>query len=195
MCSEILWCSPPVFPHFCAVSLNCLTWVPASVLGSGGQLSSCFSASPLIAKICMFSSHLSMHFWSIFFPALCSSASWMLSAGPNLARSDYLPLLSSCKMTSEVLCLVLGSPKGRDILKSIPEISQRVPTIYTEGWSRGCMRRSRRAVEMKKKWLGDLAAVYSYLMGGGREVKAKLFSKVHSESSRSSRHRLEQMKL
>lgn len=119
----------------------------------------------------------------------------MLSAGPNLARSDYLPLLSSCKMTSEVLCLVLGSPKGRDILKSIPEISQRVPTIYTEGWSRGCMRRSRRAVEMKKKWLGDLAAVYSYLMGGGREVKAKLFSKVHSESSRSSRHRLEQMKL
>lgn len=65
-----------------------------------------------------------MHFWSIFFPALCSAASWMLSAGPNLARSDYLPLLSSCKMTSE------GLPKSQghteEYPRNIPESANNI---------------------------------------------------------------------
>ena len=45
-----------------------------------------------------------------FVLALCSAASWMLSAGPGSAGNGYWPPFSSYETTSEVPCLVLASP-------------------------------------------------------------------------------------
>lgn len=81
-----------------------------------------------------------MHFWSIFFPALCSAASWMLSAGPNLARSDYLPLLSSCKMTSEGLPKRQGHTEEypRNIPESANNIHRGLEQRMYEKEQKGC---------------------------------------------------------
>lgn len=127
MCSEILWCSLTFSAYFCAVSLNwlvCLPCVPATALGSGGQLSPpYFSASPLIAKNSYILLTIGHTFLGHFVLALRSAASWMLSAGPSLAREAIIALRSTHMGPHPKYCVWFWDPQfkeGMGILVQLP---------------------------------------------------------------------------
>lgn len=83
----------------------------------------------------------------------------MLSAGPGLAGSEYCSLVSAWETTSEVLCLVLGSPvqerhghTGASPLEGHQDAQRAAAEDVREELERSG------TVQMKRRSLGDLTA-------------------------------------